>query len=495
MTIDPAAHHGLRSGAPSVAIIGGGISGLAAAHRLRELAPELSICLLEQGPRLGGVLQTERDGGYLLEQSADNFITNLPWGLELCRRLGLADELLPTNPAGRRALVVHRGRLVEIPPGFTLMTTRQWGPIVRTPLLSLAGKLRLAAEVGIPRRRETSDESFGQFARRRLGREAFERLVQPLVSGIYTADPEKLSMQAALPRFVELERQYGSLARGMVAQARQEGSAASDSGARYSLFVAPRGGMASLVDALTSRLPAGCVAYRSRVESVRPGPVGLWRVDWRGAEGAAASAEFQAVIVAAPAPAAARIIQPCDASLAGELEGIAYAPCSIVLAAYRRDQLPGLPRGFGFVVPEIERRRILSCSFASEKFPGRAPTDEVLLRVFVGGACHADLGRLPDDELRKLVRAELAELLGAMGEPRLWRVRRWEGAMPQYHLGHTERVRRIRQALARWPGLFLAGNAYEGVGVPQCIHSGEQAAEAVVTALAAGGPGSPSPRP
>ena len=238
-----------------IGIIGGGITGLAAAHRLIELDTSADVTLLEASDRMGGVLRTERRDGFLIESSADNFITNVPWGVDLCRRVGLGDRLISTNPAHRKAMVVCRGKLQYIPDGFLLMAPSQIGPILKTPILSPLGKARLLAEPLIEPRSELGDESLASFCRRRLGRETFERLIQPLISGIYTADPEKLSMMATMPRFVEMERQHGSLAAAMLsAGSRGEGDAAS-SGARYSLFVAPRDGMQSLVEALVAKLP------------------------------------------------------------------------------------------------------------------------------------------------------------------------------------------------------------------------------------------------
>lgn len=460
------------SPAARVAVVGGGIAGLAAAHRLREIAPSLEVALLEAGHRLGGALQTEHQDGYLLELGADNFITNVPWGVDLCRRLGIAEQLLPTRTSQRRAMVVHRRQLVPVPAGFHLLAPSRMLPIVQTPLLSWPGKLRLLAEWLVPRRRETADESLASFARRRLGREAFERLVQPLVAGIYTADAEKLSMQAALPRFLEMERRHGGLIRA--ARRQDQGDGADSSGARYGLFVTPRGGMASLVDALAARLPAGTVRLNTPVREIKPAGDGGWHVSIGGG-----AERFQSVVVAAPAPVAAGLIGGFDADLAANLREIPYAGSAIVLVGYRREQIAHPLESFGFVVPAIERRGILAGSFSSVKFEGRAPEGRVLIRVFLGGADRPDQLELADDALRRIAIDELAELLGARGEPELTRVVRWPASMPQYYVGHVQLVERIEGLAARYATLALAGNAYHGVGVPNCIHSGEQAAERV----------------
>jgi oxygen-dependent protoporphyrinogen oxidase len=318
-----------------------------------------------------------------------------------------------------------------------------------------------------------------------LGREAFERLVQPLVAGIYTADAERLSMAAALPRFVEMERQSGSLIRGARDEISLKGDTGS-SGARYGLFVAPRQGMSSLVDAIASRLLQGSVRCGSAVTRVcRNGNV--WSLTVGGE-----SIEFDAVILALPAYAAATLIADTNTELAGELQRITYAGSAIVLLGYRREQFRHSLEGFGFVVPSIERREILAASYSSAKFDGRATNDRVLIRVFLGGAKRPDQLELDDGWLVELATRELAALLGINGQPELTRVVRWPRSMPQYHVGHVEIVNRIEELAVQSPTLALAGNAFHGVGIPNCIHSGEQAAERVLAALAAkmeGGPG------
>jgi oxygen-dependent protoporphyrinogen oxidase len=361
-----------------------------------------------------------------------------------------------------------------------LAPARLW-PLVTTPLLSPWGKLRLLAEYFVPRRSGGGDESLASFARRRLGREAFERIVQPLVGGIYTADPEKLSLHATLPRFVEMERRYGSLIRGASAGGTNAASGNSESGARYGLFVAPRDGLSSLVDAIAARLPAGSVHLKSPVARITASDDGRWTVTLAGESLPIAC---DAVIVATGAPQAAAMLRDLDSRLAVDLGRIEYAGTSIVSLAYRREQIAHPLDGFGFVVPAIEKRRILAGSFASVKFAGRAPEGTVLVRVFIGGACQRELADLPDDVLRTIATEELRDLLGTTGEPQLALVARWPRSMPQYHVGHAALVDAIDRRVSRWPGLALAGNAYHGVGIPNCIHSGETAAEHVAAQLA-----------
>ncbi len=469
-----------------IAVVGGGITALAAAHRLRELDPALDVTVLEAENRLGGVIATERRDGFLVERGPDMFTTRQPEAIDLCRRLGLADEVIDTNAQHRRALVVRSGRLYPVPAGFTLMAPVRMWPVLTTPVLGIGGKLRLAWEFFVPARREGGDESLASFARRRLGRQAFERLVQPLIGGIYTADAEKLSMAAAMPEFVELEQEYGGLIRGARRgglagrSATQQGQA---SGARYGLFVSLREGLESLVTVLAERLPASSIRLQSPVSRVARAGESGWELEF----GIPPRRErFDAVIVATGAPSAARLLAESAPELSAELALIEYAGVAIVTCAYRRDQIAHPLDAFGLVVPLIERRRILSVSFSSVKFPGRAPEGSVLLRVFLGGACQPELLELDDSEMLALVERELDELLGTKGKPLWAEATRWRGSMPQYHVGHLDRVERIRALTAAQSGLALAGNQFAGVGLPQCIHSGEEAAERVVAQLAGG---------
>jgi protoporphyrinogen/coproporphyrinogen III oxidase len=471
--------HDQQTPGTRIAIIGGGITGLAAAHRLCELAPTCQTTVFEASSRLGGILHTERQDDFLLEFGADNFITNVPWGVDLCRRIGFVDRLLETATSRRRALVVRAGKLHPVPEGFMLMEPRELWPVLRSPLLSLRGKARLLAEFFIRPRQAVGDESLASFARRRLGREVFERLVQPLAAGIYTADPEKLSLAATMPRFLEMERRHGGLIRAVRKSKSGDGNSAggAGSGARYSLFVSPREGMQSLATAVAARLPAETIKLNCAVTKLAARPAGGWDV-WTS--GATEPTAFDAAILATSAPLAARLVEPFDSRLGSALAAIPYASSAVVVAAYKDSQLGRPLDGFGFVVPEIERRPILAASFSSMKFVNRAPQGWQLVRVFLGGSARPELAAASDDELRRIAGEQLSELIGAQGAPAFARVGRWPSAMPQYHLGHLERVAEIGALVKPWAGLELAGNAYEGVGVPACIRSGEAAAERIL---------------
>jgi oxygen-dependent protoporphyrinogen oxidase len=465
---------------PRIAIIGGGISGLAAAHRLIELLPRAKLSLFEASNRLGGVLETIERDGFLIERSADNFLTAPPAALELCRRLGMENDLVPTDESRRRAFVVRNGKLLPIPEGFFLMSPRKLLPVLRSPLLSLWGKLRLLAEPLVPRgpmalskENPPPDESVASFARRRLGREIFERLVQPLVAGIYTADPEKLSMAATMPQFAEFERRYSSLLHATLQRAATDHST---SGARYGLFLAPKHGMQSLVAKLVSRLPHDAIYLHTNVT----------RVDRRDRQWHLAfnpQSAYDALIIAVPAYAAAKLLETANAALVAELATIEYAGCAVVSLGFHRSQIGHALDGFGFVVPQTENLKIIAGSFASLKYPGRAPESDVLIRVFIGGALQPELVNLPDADLRRIALDELAQLLQITGTPITMDIARWPRSMPQYHVGHLERVARIDQLTAAYPTLALAGNAYCGVGIPQCIASAEAAAEQIANGI------------
>ncbi len=467
-----------------IAVVGGGISGLAAAHRLTELDPRVQITLLEAGGRLGGVLRTTQRDGFSLEASADNFITTVPWAIDLCRRLGLADQLVGTNDAYRQAFVIHKGRLRKIPEGFLIMAPSRIGPILATPILSPLGKLRLAAEYFVKAKRdEQADESLASFVTRRLGREVYERLVQPLVGGIYTADPEKLSVRATMPRFLEMEREHGGLIRAVRKQAAaSRGPNGSNSdresgGVRYSMFMTVRGGLSSLVETIAARLPEGSIRCGAAVRQIARRGEGGWSIHLASQE---RPLDVDALILAIPSHHAARLLSGIDSRLTTELEEIEHAPCAIVSLGYRRDQIGHRLDGFGFVVPLVEKRKILSGSFSSVKYEGRAPQGHELIRVFIGGACQSELVDLPEQELLEIAKRELADLLSIRGEPVLRAIDRWKQVMPQYHVGHCEKVDRIDARVADLLGLEIAGNAYRGVGMPHCIHAGELAAERVM---------------
>jgi len=466
-----------------IAIVGGGLCGLAAAHRLIELSRErgrpCDVSVFEAGSQFGGLVQTKRMHGYLVEMGADNFITNKPAAINLCKRIGLEGELLSTDATYRRSLVLYRGRPCAVPEGFQLLTPASISSILTSPLFSLSGKLRIALEPFMPKRKNVEDESLASFVRRRLGQQALERLVQPMVGGIYTSDPEKLSLRATMPRFLDMEQQYGSLLKAMAARAGSaEEKAADSSGARYGLFAALKNGMSDLTNRLVERLTDSGVDLRleAKVASLdRLEEEQCYRIEledgWRGT--------FDRVILALPTRHAADLVEPLHGELATTLRSIGYASSAIVVSGHNLSDIKDPLNAFGLVVPAVERRRILAVSFTSRKFPGRAPDGKVILRTFVGGAMQPEEFKLDDAAMKELVERELREILGVSGKPDFMMVARYPNSMPQYHVGHLKLVGRIREQVATLPHLLLAGNAYDGVGIPDTIASGEKAAESV----------------
>jgi len=461
-----------------VIVVGGGIAGIAAAHRLAELASanslSIDITLLEASSRLGGSIATERVGDFLIEAGPDSFITEKPWALRLCERIGLTPRLVSTQSAYQKIYIVHDGKLVELPEGFFLLApTRVW-PFIQTSLFSWPGKLRMAMELLLPRGEVNDDESLGAFVRRRFGREALERVAQPLVGGIYASDPDQLSLNATMPRFKEMEQKNRSVIYAMwSAQRERAKNREAGSGARWSLFVTLSGGMQELVDTIAQRLPEGTVRLNSPATNLNRNADNTWRVTVDGKE----IIEADAVILAAPAFRSANLLAQVASNAAAEMKNISYASTATVSLAYRREDFPHAPDSFGFVVPAVEKRKIMACTFSSLKYPGRAPEGHILLRAFVGGGLQPELFGDDDRTMEKNVGDELASLLGVTARPQFARVWRHPNSMPQYHVGHEACVKRIETVLQQFPTLALAGSAYHGVGISDCVRTGEEAAE------------------
>lgn len=458
-----------------IAIIGGGISGLAAAFALeqqRQAGVELEYVLYEASPQLGGVLRTEKIHGCLVEAGPDSFVTEKPWAADLCRELGLGNELIGSNDADRKTYILTRGRLVEMPDGLMFMVPTKILPTGLSPLFSWRTKLRMTRELFHPPRAVDHDESVADFVDRHYGREMVDRLADPLLSGIYGGDSSSLSVRAVLPRFAEMERTHGSLGRAMLAARKKIAK-----GPRRStppLFTSVRSGMQHLAEAVTARLTPSSLVTNTRVQAIqREGE------SWVVAAGVR-SANFDAVIVALPGPAAANVLQSASTELARELGAVQYSSSITVGLGYGNDVRQSLPPGFGFLVPRSEGKRLLAATFVHNKFPQRAPEDRALLRCFFAGANAEDVWPLSDDQLIGIVRNELQQIVGLRAAPLFARVYRWKSAMAQYGVGHLERLERIKQLQEQLPSLALAGNTYRGIGVPDCVRSGREAAKTVL---------------
>lgn len=462
------------------AVVGGGITGLAAAHRLSELAAAggdpVSVVVVEAMGRVGGQVLTEKRGDAVLEGGADSFLVAKPGALELCERLGLGAELVRIEPGAGGILILRAGRLRELPAGFLMMAPTRIVPLLASPLFSLGAKLRMLLEPFVPPARGDDDESLASFVTRRFGREALERAAEPVLASVFMADAERLSMRAVLPRFVDMERRFGSVTRGL--REALGAAAGRPHGGGGFAYLAP--GTERIVERIVERLPPGSIRTGAALGALERAGDGRWRLLLEG--GAAIVADE--VVLACPATATAAALGALDPELADRVRAQAYASCAIVSLAYD-DASVRLPRGFGFFAPRGEPSEILAASFASTKFPGRWPTGETLIRVFVGGALRPDLAARSEDDLVQLAHRELARLLAIRGEPRFARALRFSQAMPQYEVGFPARAAAIARRASAHPGLSLAGSVLGAVGLPDCIRSGEQAAESAFRRSAA----------
>ena len=475
------------------AIIGGGIAGLAAAYELeqaRKTGAKIEYTLFESRERLGGSLASEIVDGTVLERGPDSFLTEKPAAIELCRELGLGPDLIPSNDADRKTYILVHNRLVPLPDGLMFLVPTKLIPTALTRLFSLPTKIRMGLELLFPPRPSGSaDEAVATLVERHFGSEAVDRLADPLLSGIYGGDATQLSARTVLPRLVEMEAEFGSLTRGMLAAHRKmrarASSAAKNNGggtaagkaqpAPRAIFTTLRGGMQQLIDAVTAQLAPECVRLATPVSSLQR-VFGGWMVSVGGAVEI-----FDAVVVASPAWAAGVLLGPVDAELGEELSAIPYSSSITVNLVYDESQLGRLPDGFGFLVPASEGRSMLACTFVHRKFLGRTPQGKAVLRAFLGGMKNEALLAETDGALVNTVRRELSQILGnkvlpAEAVPEHTQVSRWRRAMAQYAVGHQERKQRIAERVATLPGLCLAGNAYDGIGIPDCIRLGRQAA-------------------
>ena len=472
-----------------IAIIGGGISGLAAAFELEErrrAGADVEYVLYEAAARLGGVLRTEHVDGCIVEAGPDSFITEKPWATDLCRALGLGDQLIGSNDADRKTYILTHGQLVEMPDGLMFMVPTKILPTGLSPLFSWRTKLRMARELFHPPRavagkEDGHDESVAAFVERHYGAEMVDRLADPLLSGVYGGEAASLSVRAVLPRFAEMERKYGSLGRAMLA-ARKDARRKMSNGASKAappLFTSLRNGMQHLAETVVSRLTPSSLLTNAPVQAIQR-EADSWVVS-AGLQ----SDGFDSVIIALPAAAAAQVLRIASPELSSELAAIQYSSSITVGLGYDRDVRQSLPPGFGFLVPRSEGKRLLATTFVHNKFPHRAPDDRALLRCFFAGRNAEDVWALSDEQIVGIVRNELRQILGPQitglrAEPLFARVYKWKSAMAQYGVGHLDRLDRIERLRQQLPGIALAGNAYRGIGVPDCVRSGRDAAKQLV---------------
>jgi oxygen-dependent protoporphyrinogen oxidase len=458
-----------------IAIIGGGISGLAAALALEEprRAGAVEYTLYESSPNLGGVLRTERIHDCIVEAGPDSFISEKPWASDLCRTLGLGDQLIGSNDADRKTYILVRDQLIPLPDGLMFMVPTKILPTGLSPLFSWGTKLRMGRELLHPPRAGEADESVASMVERHYGHEMVDRLADPLLSGVYGGEAANLSVRAVLPRFADMERTHGSLGRAMLAARKKMPRGASKPPAP--LFTSLKNGMQQLIEALVPRLNPASLVTNTAVHSIEP-RTGGWSVS-----ADLKSDHYNAVIVATPALAAAKLLAS-SADLSAELAGIGYSSSITAVLGYGADVRQSLPPGFGFLVPRSEGKQLLAATFVHNKFPHRAPPDRALLRCFFAGSSAEKVWPLSDDAIIAVVRNELQQILGVRSVPLFARVYKWKSAMAQYGVGHLERLERIERLRQQLPGLALAGNGYRGIGVPDCVRSGSEAVKQLLNA-------------
>jgi oxygen-dependent protoporphyrinogen oxidase len=453
-----------------IAIIGGGIAGLSAAfylERARRNGSPIEWTLFEKSDRFGGVIKTETRDGFVLEAGPDSFLTAKPEGAQFCSALGLADQLIYSNDSIRKTYVLVLGKLVQIPPGLEFMVPTRIRSIATSPLFSFGTKLRMAGEWFTGARNNEQDESVSQFVGRHFGQEMMERVAEPLLAGVYGGNADEMSVRAVLPRFYEMERTSGSLVRATLKSRKRRGVVSAQP-----LFTSLKGGMQQMVDAAVASLPAERIRLERRVDAVQ-----ACNDDWQ-ITAAGQTEKFQAVFLALPAISAAGLLRHFHPALIESLRQIRYSSSAAVVLGYRGADLPP---GHGFLIPRSENRKMMACTFVHRKFPCRAPEGAALLRCFFSSSRFPELLNHPDAELSQIALSELKEILGLTTEPCLQRVFRWESALPQYSVGHLERVAEMERVLAEIPGVQIIGNSFHGVGLPDCIRSGREAVERIIS--------------
>ena len=458
-----------------IAIIGGGISGLSAAFYLeqeRAKGAPIEYTLFESSSRLGGVMFSDRIGDCVVEGGPDSFLTEKPWASQLCAELGIAGDLIGSNDEQRVTYIVVKGRLVPMPDGLMFMVPTMLLPTALTPLFSWRTKLRMLGELMHPPHRAEKDETVAEMVERHFGSEVVDRLADPLLSGVYGGDAASLSARAVLPRFVEMEEKYGSLCRAMLASRKKLAEMQQTQGYKPKpLFTSLRGGMQQLIDAVVARLDPQGLRIGCAVATLTRAGQG-WELSTPfGPE------RFDAVIFATPARIASKMLSGIDSQLAADLGGVQYSSSVTVTMGFLREQLKDCPPGFGFLVPRSEGTRMLATTFVHTKFPFRAPDNKALLRCFLGGARDQGVLQLSDEEITAIVRKEVRQITGLAAEPWFVKVYRWERAMAQYTPGHLERIERIGATLKQMQNLAIAGNFYKGIGVPDCVRTGKEAAQ------------------
>lgn len=462
-----------------IAIVGGGIAGLAAAYELAQKdAPAVEVVLFEASPRLGGIVETVREGGFVIECGPDAWVTEKPWARELAEELGLNSEVMPSNDAARKTYVLMDGRLQAMPDGMRMMVPADLDALDRSGLFSAEAKQAYHDEVSRAEELKADapkyDESVASFVQRHFGDEVLEKIGSPLLRGVFGGDVTELSVRAVMAPFVAMEREHGSLIAAMQARA----AAKKDKDA--AIFTTLRSGLGTLVDNIVAAIPADWIRLSAAVHSLSRGNQG-WTLKTSKSE-----ESVDAVMLAAPVHTARELLQPIDAR-AAELMKMDASSAVVVAFGFTDATKFIVPPGFGFLVPEGSGSLLLACTFVDQKFAGRVPQNGRLVRAFFGGAAAERLMKCGNDETASIARLELARLLGPLPEPQVTMVRRWPSSLPQYGVGHLERMVELDERVRRLDGLSLLGNGYRGVGLPDLIRDARAAARQIVEELKAPG--------
>jgi oxygen-dependent protoporphyrinogen oxidase len=469
----------------SAVVIGAGVSGLTAAYKLSLLARQqgtrLTLRVFESSGSAGGVIGTVRHDDALIERGPESFVTYKPQALQLAKELGLSERLVSPSQESKRTFVGFDNRLHPLPDGFVMFAPTRLAPLATSSLFSWQGKMRMAMDLALPPRRDGQDESVAEFVRRRLGQEALERLAEPLIGGIYSADPEWLSAQSAVPKLCDLERQCGSLIRGLWKSTTKKPVSTMGERPEAPQFLTFDSGLQVLIDALVERLPPGCLRFNTTITCVTRGRYKRWSVVLNDGR----TVECDLLVIAAPARAAGLMLLEVERAVAEELLNLTYGSAAIMTAMFDRKNIEHALDGSGFVVPYVEGKTLSACSFSSVKFARRAPQGKILLRAFAGGGLNSEAYGLNDEELCGRLLEDIHAFIGVKREPLFTVLTRHPLVMPQYTVGHKERIAGVEEHMRAMPGIALAGNAYRGVGISDCIASADQAANKVWSQLPA----------
>ncbi len=454
------------------AIIGGGISGLSAAYYLRKLSVEkgfpLELTLYEPEASLGGVFDTLNNEGLVVEQGPDSFITTKPWALELIKELGLENSLINTSEKNRRTFVYLEGKLKPLPEGFFMIAPSKLWPFLKSDFFSWKGKLRILLEILIPEKK-VEDESLESFIKRRFGKEALYKAAEPLIGGIYTSDSKELSLRATMPQFLRMEKESGSVIRALMKKS--FGGSKDKSGARYSKFFSLKNGMSSLISELEKKSQIDSLELRNGVSELI-----LFDSKWIINK----KYDFDSAVIATPSYVSSDIVKRLDPQLSLKFSEFEYASSVVVNLVFDKSEFNNNPEGFGIVIPPKENMNLIACSFYTEKFPQRANADELIMRCFMGGKLNPDVIDWKDENIISTLSLELKKVFGADNKPKKVFIKRYKRSMPQFKVGHVNKINDILEIVSGYKGLAICGNIYNGVGIPDCIRSGKEAAEKIV---------------